>query len=143
MPALDAGIFFVAMAVSSTLLSGQVLKQKVTLVVLACEAGEDRGPLRNAMGKVRALGRQSALIYPIRLRCATQDGPLSSPAAQEKTPAVRLNSEPPWRQSVIKANKFYLGELLSKPLNEQKCIKHGHDERGKCVTRNFSSTGNR
>ncbi len=44
-----------------------------------------RGVLAHEMGKVRALGRQSALIYPIRLRCATPDGPLSSPASQGKT----------------------------------------------------------
>ena len=43
-------------------------------------AGEDRGPLRNAMGRVRALCQPSSLIYPILLRFAAQDGPLSSPA---------------------------------------------------------------
>ncbi len=46
------------------------------------------------MGKVRALGRQSALIYPILLRFASQDGPLSSPASQEKTLLVIFRFEP-------------------------------------------------
>ncbi len=36
-----------------------------------------------AMAEVRALCWQSALIYPIRLCCATPDGPLSSPVLRE------------------------------------------------------------
>ena len=73
------------------------------LLVLACGTRERRGPNRKAIGEVRALCRQSALIYPILLRFASQDRPLSSPASQEKTLAACVNAEPPWCQSVSKA----------------------------------------
>ena len=63
---------------------------QLKLCVLSSPAKRERkGPNRKAIGEVRALCRQRALIYPILHRFASQDGPLSSPASQEKTLAVR------------------------------------------------------
>ena len=46
---------------------------------------ERKGPAAERGGEVRDSCRQWALNFPILLRFATPDGPLSSPASQETT----------------------------------------------------------
>ena len=66
-------------------------------------------------GEVRALGRQSALIYPILLRFAPQDRPLSSPASQEKTLSILIMTG--------------LDPVIFVHTQEDGRVKHGHDEK--------------
>jgi hypothetical protein len=61
--------------------------------VLYRVAGEERGPLRsNGIGEGRQSPCPLSLTYPIPL---TQNGPLSSPASQQKTFSVSFEHEHP------------------------------------------------